>query len=467
VTQARADLVVKNARIVLDGRESVVSIVVDDGKVVAVADPAAGLFDAAAVIDADGRWVIPGAIDTHAHLGQTAPEYEGREGFDMASSFEWDTRSALAGGVTTALNYVRFGQGSLLGTYRTERATAAANSRIDILFHGYVMNQSQMQEIRPGVSEGLRTFKLFMPYRGQEAKDLGGIGSLNHAELRLAFREIAAAGAQALVHAEDGDIVEHCTATAREAGDSLADWEASRPTVAEGDATFSAIYLAATEGCPVTIVHVSSVEGVRARRALGHGSAALESCPHYLLLSTNSGIGPHGKVAPPLRQPADVGPLLEAVVAGEIDFFGSDHNTWPADAKQDMWSGRAGLPGIGLLLPLLATELVANQGLGFDRLVRLTSTEAARRFGLYPAKGTLQVGSDADFVVLEEGTRIVSPAGLASAVDYSPYEGMTLRYWPQVTVRGGTVVYQDGEFPNDHLRGDILNLRQLPPARHQ
>ncbi|HZD70237.1 MAG TPA: amidohydrolase family protein [Actinomycetes bacterium] len=452
-----ADLVVKNARTMLDGRESVVGIAIHGARIVAIAAPAALPLAAGTVIDADGRWVIPGAIDTHAHVGQTAPEYEHREGFDMASNFAWDTRSALAGGVTTALNYVRFGQASLLEAYRSERAIAAENSRINVLFHGYVMNQRQMREIRAGAREGLRTFKLFMPYRGQEAKDLGGIGSLNHAELRLAFREIAAVGAQALVHAEDGDIVEHCTAAAREVGESLADWEASRPTVAEGDASYSAIYLAGKEGCPVTIVHVSSIEGVRARRALGRGSAALESCPHYLLLSTESGIGPQGKVAPPLRRPSERDPLLEAVLAGDIDFFGSDHNVWPAEAKRDMWSGRAGLPGIGLLLPLLATELVANRGLGFERLVELTSTGAARRFGLYPAKGTIQVGSDADLVVLDEGTRRVSAADLASAVDYSPYEGISLRYWPWSTIRGGAVVYQEGEFPSDDLRGDILN----------
>jgi dihydropyrimidinase len=467
VTDGRVDLVVKNARTAVNSDESVVSIAAREGKIVAIAKSASEFFGATTVVDAEGRWVLPGAIDTHAHLGQTAPEYEDREGFDMASSFEWDTRSALAGGVTTALNYVRFGQGSLMEVYRAERAIAKANSRIDILFHGYVMNQAQIREVLPGVAEGLRTFKLFMPYRGQEAKDLGGIGSLNHAELRLAFREIAAAGAQALVHAEDGDIVEHCTAAARRSGDSLADWEASRPTVAEGDATLSALYLAGTEGCPVTIVHVSSIEGVRARRALGRGSAALESCPHYLLLSTDSGIGPRGKVAPPLRRPADVAPLLDAVVAGDIDFFGSDHNTWPAEAKQDMWSGRAGLPGIGLLLPLLATELVANQGLGVERLARLVSTNAAQRFGLYPAKGTLQVGSDADLVVLEEGRRIVTAEDLASPVDYSPYEGMTLRYWPRITVRGGAIVYADGQFPNDHLRGDVLNQREPQPAARQ
>lgn len=464
MANSAADLTVRNARIAQDGDDRVVDIVISDGKIAALTTPKSKLLDTIDAVDAEGRYVVPGAIDTHAHLGQTAPEYEHRVGFDMASSFEWDTRSALAGGVTTALNYVRFGQGSLLEMYRGEREIAAESSRIDVLFHGYVMNRDQLEEVRPGVAEGLRTFKMFMPYRGQEAKDLGGIGSLNHAELRLAFREIGQAGAQALVHAEDGDIVEYCTADARAAGDSLAHWEASRPTIAEGDATYTAIYLAGTEHCPVTIVHVSSLEGVRVRRQLGRSSAALESCPHYLVLSTQSDIGPHGKVAPPLRHPADVAPLVDAVLAGDIDFFGSDHNTWPSDAKQEMWSARAGLPGIGLLLPLLATELVARRGLTMERLVELTSTAAAQRFGLYPAKGTVRVGSDADLVILDEGRRTVAAADLASAVDYSPYEGFELHLWPLMTIRAGTVVYDSGKFPRDDLRGRILNA--VPAVPH-
>lgn len=457
MASAAADLTVCNARIAQDGEEHVVDIVISDGKIAALTSPGSRLLETGDAVDAEGRYVMPGAIDTHAHLGQTAPEYEDRVGFDMPSSFEWDTRSALAGGVTTALNYVRFGQGSLLEMYRMEREIAAKNSRIDVLFHGYVMNQDQVKEVRTGVAEGLRTFKMFMPYRGQEAKDLGGIGSLNHAELRLAFRAIAQAGAQALVHAEDGDIVEYCTASARVAGDTLAHWEASRPSVAEGDATYTAIYLAGTEHCPVTIVHVSSLDGVRVRRQLGRASAALESCPHYLLLSTQSDIGPLGKVAPPLRNPADLAPLLDAVLGGDIDFFGSDHNTWPADAKQEMWSARAGLPGIGLLLPLLATELVANRGMAMGRLVELTSTAAARRFGLYPSKGTIRIGSDADLVILDEGQRTVTAADLGSAVDYSPYEGFQLRLWPLMTIRAGVVVHDRGKFPRDDLRGKILN----------
>src|SRR6185312_13434242 len=166
--------------------------------------------------------------------------------------------------------------------------------------------------------------------RGEEARNLGGIRSLNHAQMRIAFAQIARHGGQALVHAEDGDIVDHCMAEEAARGlDSLSGWDRSRPTIAEGDAAWTAMYLAEEAGCPVTIVHVSSLEAMRARRALAYPGAALESCPHYMVLNTSSDIGPEGKVAPPLRDPELAAQITDAVLRGEIDFFGSDHNVWP------------------------------------------------------------------------------------------------------------------------------------------
>jgi dihydropyrimidinase len=303
------------------------------------------------------------------------------------------------------------------------------------------------------------TSEMFMPYRGKEACPLGGIGSLDHAQLRLAFRAIAAHGCQALVHAEDGDIVEYCLAEQTAAGmPDLASYERGRPAEAEGDATWTALYLAELADCPVSIVHVSSPEGIRARRASGYAKASLESCPHYLMLSTESPIGAAGKVAPPLRSPELASAVSDAVVAGDIDFFGSDHNVWPAEAKPNLIDGRAGLPGVGLLLPLVLSHLVFERGVSLSRAVELTSTNAARKFGL-AGKGRVEVGADADLVVLETGERTIRAAELHSAVDYSPYEGMTLRAWPRATVCGGRLVYADGRFVGDDFRGTILNHR--------
>jgi len=459
-------LVIRNARLASDDQQFY-NITVRGGTIVSLASRDEDPGPAETVLDAEGRWVIPGAIDTHSHINQRAPEFNHLPGLGPQDNFAVETRGALAGGCTTALNYVQFGPPSLLDSYHDGLAAATEQSMMNVMFHGCLMNMDQVAEIGQAVTEGVRTFKIFMPYRGEEARHLGGIGSLNHAQMRIAFAEIAAHGAHALVHAEDGDIVDHCMA--REAADgleSLAGWERSRPTIAEGDAAWTAMYLAEEAGCPVSIVHVSSLEAIRARRALGYPGAALESCVHYMVLSTASDIGPEGKVAPPLRDPALAAAISDAVLAGEIDFFGSDHNVWPSAAKQQWDSARPGLPGIGLMLPLLLTHLVYDRGMSMQRATELTSRNAADRFGL-PTKGRIAVGADADLVILDEGQREIRTAAMHSAVDYSPYEGMIVRTWPYATVCGGTLVYEDGKFPNPDFRGEMLNHRFVRAARER
>jgi dihydropyrimidinase len=450
------DLLIRNARTTAaEGNPR--HIAVKDGVIAALTSRDIDPGPARQVIDADGRWVIPGAIDTHTHIGQLAPEFMDLPGLAETDNYAYETRHAAAGGVTTALNYAPFGQGSVVEAFRSGVAAARAQSRINVLFHGYIMNEDQLAELPRSVAAGMRTFKMFMPYRGKEACALGGIGSLDHAQLRLAFGAIAAHGCQALVHAEDGDIVESCTREEVLSGmPDLASYERARPPEAEGDAAWTALYLAELAGCPVSIVHVSSLEGMRARRAVAYPQASLESCPHYMLLNTGSPLGASGKVAPPLRAPRLATAISDAVMAGEIDFFGSDHNEWPAAAKPTLMDGRAGLPGVGLLLPLLLTHLVFDRGMSMARAVELTSANAARKFGL-PGKGRVGVGADADLVILETGQRTVRAGELHTAVDYSPYEGMTLRAWPSVTICNGMVVYADGGFPADDFRGNILN----------
>jgi dihydroorotase-like cyclic amidohydrolase len=218
------------------------------------------------------------------------------------------------------------------------------------------------------------------------------------------------------------------------------------------------MYLAEKADCPVTIVHVSSLEAFRARAAVQSPSAALESCIHYMVLDTSSNIGPAGKVAPPLRAPALARASSDAVLDGAIEFFGSDHNVWPIAAKRDWATARPGLPGVELMLPLLLTHFVAERNMSMERAIELTSTNAARRFGL-EGKGRVAIGADADLVVLEEGRRQVRAAELHSAVDYSPYEGATLRFGARTTVVAGVVVFDQGSFPNSDFRGEILNNR--------
>ncbi len=457
--QGDFDVVITNARVV-SNETRLRNIGIRGGKIVAVVDQNEDLGASRATLDAGGSWVIPGAIDTHSHIGQLASEYSALPGYSTDENYASETRSAAAGGVTTALNYAKFGQGSLIEAFDEGVRASKQESRIDMLFHGYVMNEDQLDEIPEAVSAGMRTFKMFMPYRGSEARALGGIGSLNHAQMRRAFDRIAEHGAQALVHAEDGDIVEFCMHQEIAQGmPTLESYERGRPIQSEGDAAWTALYLAEHSDCPVSIVHVSSLEAIRVRHASGYPRAALESCPHYSILNTNSPIGALGKVAPPLRNPELAAAITDAVLAGEIDFFGSDHNVWPAAAKSDLISGRAGLPGIGLMLPLILTHFVYERGMAMERAIELTSTNAARRFGL-PSKGWIGVGADADLVVLENGTKEVRAVDMLSAVDYSPYEGYLLRAWPHATVCGGRIVFQSGEIIGDDHRGSVLNRDQ-------
>ncbi len=223
---ATLQLLIRNAKIATDD-PMLYNIGVRDGLIVSMTSSAEPPAPAVTVIDAEGRWVIPGAIDTHAHINQRAFEYDHIPGLGPDDNFAVESQSALAGGCTTALNYAQFGSPSMLAAYRDGVRAAGEQSRMNILFHGYLMDMNHVEEIPQAVEEGLTTFKMFMPYRGEEARNLGGIGSLNHAQMRDAFREIVANGAQALVHAEDGDIVDACMHHESAAGlDSLAGWSA-------------------------------------------------------------------------------------------------------------------------------------------------------------------------------------------------------------------------------------------------
>jgi len=450
-------LVVSNARIAT--HEPLRTIGVRDGVIVAIATTDHELGPTLHEVDAGGRWVIPGAIDTHAHINQRAPEFEHLPGLGPDDNWAAESHGAIAGGCTTALNYLQWGYDDLADGYRQARVAVTEQSLMNVMLHGYLMNESHIDQIPDAMAAGLIDFKMFMPYRGEEAQNLGGIASLDHNQMRVAYQHLSRHGARALVHAEDGDIVDACMHHEHSRGlDSLAGWERSRPTVAEGDAAWTAMYLAEQAGCEVTIVHVSSLEAIRARDALSYAGVTLESCPHYMLLSTASRIGPQGKVAPPIREPELARQMTQAVLDGRIDFFGTDHNVWPAAAKTEWVSAKPGLPGIGLMLSLLLTHLVHDHDMPMERLIELTSTRAAARFGLH-TKGAVALGMDADLVVVEEGERTVSAAELHSAVDYSPYEGMVLKAWAGTTICAGTVVLKDGGFPAPEFRGELLNER--------
>jgi dihydropyrimidinase len=217
-------------------------------------------------------------------------------------------------------------------------------------------------------------------------------------------------------------------------------------------------YLATVTGASVYAVHTSSEAALRAtqRQREAYPNLFVETCTQYLSLSTESSCGTYGKVNPPVRPPSDVEALWQALEAGEVDTVGSDHNARHRSNKEkDIWTASAGFPGLGVLLPMTLSEGL-RRGVPLERLVDATSTRAAKLFGIYPRKGTISVGSDADVVVIDPDTPMtITARNQFSAAEYSPWEGRELPLTVRHTIVGGHFAVRDGVL-TDAVRGRYL-----------
>ena len=432
------DVLIKNCKKVEHDGVTECSIGVKDGVVAALYGVKEILPDARTVIDAQGRYVLPGAVDSHSHIGQLPGSGQPRPQ-TQEENFKSESLSALFGGTTTAMNYI-FTQGSICRELDRHRAIAKEYSALSMFFHGALMNEAHLHEIPEAVRQGVRWFKIFLPYKGEEALKLGGLSSLNDGQLINAFELLARYSALPIVHAENPELIDYYMEKF-EGFDrqDMAAWEATRPGIVEGEAVNKTIYLAKKSKCSVCIAHVSSKEAVELIEA-EKGSVLLETTPHYLTLTAEAQIGSLGKVSPPVRHEADRESLWAYIEKGLPVVIGSDHNAWQKQHKQDMWQGLAGLPGNAYILPILISEGVYRRGLSWEDVVRLTSYTAACRFGLYPGKGTLQVGADADLAIISTGlSRKVAPQETGSIVDYSPYADYSFWAWPDTVMCGGRI----------------------------
>jgi dihydroorotase-like cyclic amidohydrolase len=436
------------------------ALAVHEGKIVGVGADA-HMPPAMQTIDASGMLVVPGAIDTHSHVAQSAlmRQFEGAPEHEMAANYLTETRSAVAGGTTCALNYI-FTQESLHGIFPLYRAALERYSMIDMLFHGALMNHTHLEEaVSYWERLGLRSHKIFMPYRGEEAKLLGGISSLNDAEIWQAFQLLKQVpGGLPIVHAENPEICDYYTEQVAATGrQDLLAWEASRPDFAEGEAVRRVTYFAKKAGVPLAIAHLSSSEGVDVVEHDGR-YAMIETCGSYLALDSSLPWGALGKVTPPIRSAPNRDQLWAGVRSGAVRFLGSDHNCWPSRFKQELWSGMAGIPGNTMLWPVLLTEGYHKRGVPLQQLVGVACANAAKWHGLYPRKGSLQIGADADVVVMDIQTaRRIRREDSPSITDYTPFEGYEAQAWPYTTIVHGMVVYREGRLFDRVGRAQCLN----------
>ena len=448
-----ADLFVKGARVVKPEAIVECGLAIRDGVVAAALAPGETV-DARRTIDAGGRYVLPGLLDTHLHLGTAAQSFAG----DCAS----ESRHAVTGGVTTLLPFV-ITRGSYVEALPEMQKAVGAESLVDMVFHAIIIREAQIEEIPRMAHEfGVRSFKTFMAYKGREISP-SGIQGMGDDQIFSVFRQVAKIpGGIAIVHCENMEVIDlHQKPFIAANRQDTAAWSDARPVFGELEAIRRMVAFAEAVGIELLIPHMGVGLGSEflRQKAWGRGRVATETCPHYLLFDKDADRGVMGKVNPPLRSVEHVEALWQRLLDGTVDVLGSDHCPFTKAVKgTDMWSARAGITaGSAMILPVLLTEGVRRKRLTIQRVVELTSANAARLFGLYPRKGALEVGSDADLVIVDLDREVkVDLRTLNSVVDFSPYEGWVARGWADTTIAGGQVVYDKGEVVAERPRGRYL-----------
>ena len=410
-------------------------------------------------LDAAGALVLPGGIDMHVHL--TLPSPPAPKTPAWVDDFDTGSRAAIAGGVTAIGNMTFPWDGqSLSEAVARDMAAAESHAAVDFVLHPVMRNPSResIAELPGLAAAGYASVKLFMTMPEFESQIDEAIS---------AIRAAGRSGMLTLLHCEDGALV-------RFAGDELLTqnrgglehFGASRPRHAERAAVERAVAICEATGAPVYIVHLSSAAALdSARRAQADGLPVfVETRPLFLYLTSEVLNQPNGGKyigSPPLRELSDLQMMWSGMADGSIHTVGSDHAPWTREAKTDpslnVVSARHGVADLETMLPMLFSEGVRTGRISLGRFVSLISTTPARLFGLFPRKGTIAVGSDADLVVLDpQQRRVIDGSAMESRAGYSAYDGWEVYGWPRYTVSRGEVVFEDGQVTAQPGRGQWL-----------
>ena len=440
-------ILIKNGHIFTAVDSYVADILVDEGKIRTIGIDLAVQADK--TVDATGKYVIPGGIDPHTHL-----EFP-FGGTVSSDDFRTGTIAAAVGGTTSIVDFAVQQRGHALSEALEEwHQKAEGRAAIDYGFHMIILDlpESRLPELDDLVRQGVTSFKMFMAYLGAVMVDDSTI-----------FRTMVRAannGALVCLHAEHGHMIDVLVKEALAAGNTAPKFHAiTRPPTTEAEATHRAIRMAEVAGGPIYFVHLSCAEAlqeVQAARA-SQKYVYAETCPHYLILDNSmyeqEGFeGAKYVLTPPLRDKWHQAELWKGLSRNDLQVVSTDHCAFRfSDQKtlgiDDFSKIPNGGPGIENRLSLLYTNGVASGLLDMNRLVELFSTAAAKLFGLFPRKGTIAVGSDADIVVFDpDEESVISAQTHHMNVDYNLYEGMRVKGVPQVVVANGQIVVEDGEY---------------------
>jgi len=467
---AKYDLVIRGGTLATAGDVVDADIGVRGGRVVAVGEHlGAGNTE----IDADDKIIMPGGVDAHCHLDQPMSD-----GAVMADDFESGTISAAFGGTTTVIPFACQMKGqSLRLAVEDYHRRAEGKAVVDYAFHLIVSDVTDNvigQELPALIKNGYTSFKIYMTYDDMKLNDRDILNVLS-----VAKRE----GAMTMIHAENSDCIAWLTEQLEAAGHTAPKYHAdSRPSPVEREATHRATTLAELADVPVMIVHVSGAEAIdQIRSAQARGVRVYgETCPQYLFLTADDldldGFeGAKYICSPPPRDASNQDAVWTALETGVFHLFSSDHAPFSfGDDKGKKLNGDNasfshvpnGIPGLETRLPLLFSAGVGEGRIDLRRFVQLTATNPAWMYGLYPRKGTIAIGSDADIVIWDPNRQVtITNANLHHNVDYTPYEGIAVTGWPETTISRGEVVCDGGELKVDKGRGTFLRCNPPEPAR--
>jgi dihydropyrimidinase len=452
--------IITNGTVVSSEGEYRADVLLDGGKIVALGSDLSS--EGAQVIDASGAYVMPGGIDVHTHFEMPFG------GTIACETFATGTKAAAVGGTTTIIDFAIQAQGeSLTKTYQDWRDKADGDVAVDYGLHVAVtdLNDKTLAEIPWLVDEGVTSFKLFMAYKGSIMVD--------DATLLRMLRTGREHGALICVHAENGDVIDVLVGEYLAAGKTAPKYHlSSRPAEAEGEATGRAIIMAEIAGAPIYIVHVSCAKALDAvRTARDKGQAVYgETCPQYLALSTDNFDVPGFEGAkfvcsPPLRDKSNWPQLWAGLRSGDLATVASDHAAFNYQGQKEL--GLAGFdkipngcPGVEHRLFILHTLGVEAGEITMPKLVEVFSSAPARLFGLYPQKGVIAPGSDADVVVFDPSVDgVIAAATQMQNIDYTPYEGMRVRGAVRTVFSKGEVVVADGRWVGKDGAGRYLKRK--------
>ena len=463
------DLVIRGGTVVTATDAVACDVGVKDGRIESLTR---NIGPGAREIDATGRLILPGGIDSHCHIDQ-----QSLFGFETADDFYSGSLSAACGGTTTIIPFAAQLPGqSVRAVIQDYHRRAEGKAVIDYAFHMIISDPTEQvlgQELPALIHDGYTSFKIFLTYDRLKLEDYKFLEVL-----AVARRE----GAMVMVHAENNDAIKYLSELLIRAGHTAPRFhEMSRPMPVEREATHRAITFAELIDVPILIVHVSgaeAIEQIQWARSRGLRIYA-ETCPQYLVLTSDDldrpGMeGAKYMCSPPPRDPANQEKVWQALESGVFEVVSSDHSPYRFDhPKGKLMHGpnapfkkiSNGVPGIEVRLALLFSKGVGGGRIDLNTFVALTSTNAAKLYGLHPRKGTIAVGSDADIAIWDpEREVVISHDLLHDNLDYTPYEGMKVRGWPVVTISRGEVICENGEVKAEKGRGVFLPCDKPTPA---